>query len=346
MIEKEIFGKLTTGEEVTRYTLTNANGMKVSAIDYGACITNVIVPDRDNNFEDVVLGYDRAESYEENVPSFGAPIGRCANRISECAFTLNGKRYELDNNNEGNTLHGGYKRFNLNMYEAETGSNELGEYVRFSRVSTTEEQNFPGNLSYSITYILTEDNSLMIRYDAVSDEDTVLNMTNHSYFNINPKGEAGEPVLNLELKVNATKYTPIGADILPTGEIADVDGTFLDFRDFKVIGESLAAFNEKGYDHNYLLENAGELKEACVLRCPRNGITLTTSTDLPGLQVYSAPALFETGGKNGRDYGSSQGICFESQYFPNAINTPEFDSPILKAGEEYVSYTVYTFGIY
>ncbi|MCR5586214.1 MAG: galactose mutarotase [Lachnospiraceae bacterium] len=349
-ITKTLFGTKKDGMEVFKYTIENGNGMKVSFIDLGASITNIIVPDKDGNFEDVVLGYDNLEKYEVNVPSFGALIGRCANRISDCAFELNGERYELDNNNCGNTLHSGYSRLNFFMYEGESGADETGQYVRFSRVSPDGEQKFPGNLSYSVTYTLTEDNSLIIEYDAVTDKDTIFNMTNHSYFNIGPKGEAGENVLKHEVKIDSDFYTPVGKDILPTGEILPVAGTQMDFNEFKALGRDLCTDENAenflpGYDHNFVLKNNGEIEEVAALRCLENGREMRVFTDLPGLQLYTAPALYEEGGKGNRSYGSSDAVCFETQFFPNAINVENFESPILKAGDEFKSTTIYAFGL-
>ncbi len=351
MTEIKEFGVSKDGKKVTKYTIKNSKGMEVSAIDLGAVITNVIVPEKDGKSLDVVLGYDNCEGYNTNVPSFGAAVGRCANRISGARFTLNGKEYKLDDNNKGNCLHSGFNRLNFFMYETETGSSQKGEYVRFHRVSPPEEQGFPGNLDYSITYTLTEENELIITYNATTDEDTVLNMTNHSYFNIGPGGEAGEEIFGLLLKVNSGFYTPVDENIIPTGEIKTVENTPLDFTDFRVIGDMLEKYKGTdweiaGYDHNYVLNNDGKLVEAAEVRSQETGISMKVYTDLPGVQLYTAPTLYEEGGKGGRTYNNSTAVCLETQYFPNAINTEEFESPVLKAGDKYESVTIYKFGLF
>ena len=351
MMQKEKFGTTKDGREVTRYTLTNQNGMKVSFIDLGAVITNIWVPDRDGNFDDVVHGYDDVASYEVNEPSFGAPVGRCANRISDGHFTINGVEYKLDQNDSTNCLHSGFLRFNYLMYEAEYEKGDGEEILTFSRISPDGEQHFPGNFTYSITYHLTDDDELIIDYEGVSDADTVVNMTNHSYFNLGKGGHKGGHILNHEVKILAEQYNPVNELLYPTGEFVDVAGTPFDFREFKVIGTDVVSdksspdyFN--GYDHNFVLEHEkGEVVTAAVCRAPETGRTLTVLTDQPGIQMYTAPELSGEKGKDGMVYGPSSAVCFETQNFPNAINTPEFPDIVLKAGELYKHYTVFRFGI-
>ena len=208
-IEKENYGVTKEGKQVTKYTLTNGQGASVSFLDYGAVIQSIIVPDKDGKLEDVVLGYDTLSGYESNVPSFGSPVGRCANRISNACFVLNGKEYPLDNNDATNCLHGGFLRYNYLMYDAECATSQDDASVSFSRVSPDGEQGFPGNLTLTITYTWNDANELMIEYNAVSDADTILNITNHSYFNIGCGGQAAGDVLGAQVQIASAKYTPI-----------------------------------------------------------------------------------------------------------------------------------------
>lgn len=351
-MNKEIFGKTKDGREVTRYILENANGMRVGFLDLGAVITNIWVKDRDGNVDDVVHGYDTVQGYEVNVPSFGAPVGRCANRISDGHFFINGTEYKLDQNDVTNCLHSGYLRYNHLMYEAEYEKGDGEEVLTFSRVSPDGEQHFPGNFTYSITYRLNDADELIIEYDGVSDADTVVNMTNHSYFNLGPGGHKGKSILSHEVKIFAEKYTPLTELLYPSGEIASVEGTKLDLRQFQQIGKEVVSDKNapdyfKGYDHNFILDHpTGEVVEAAIYRVPENGRMMTVLTDQPGIQMYTAPELSGEQGKDGVVYGPSSAVCFESQNYPNAVNTPGFPSAILKAGEPYRHVTVFRFGVY
>lgn len=351
-IETEEFGVTKSGDQVTRYILTNHNGMKVAFLDLGAVVQSIMVTDKEGKLEDVVLGYDTVAGYEVNVPSFGAPVGRCANRISDGKFVLNGKTYTLDQNDDTNCLHGGYKRYNHCMYQVECIPGEISDSIAFSRLSPDGEQGFPGNLSLTITYTWNDANELMIEYQAICDEDTVLNLTNHSYFNIGPGGHAGENVLKQEVKIAADQYNPIGDKRLPTGEFVPVAGTMMDFTHFHPIGDHIGADDPEagtlsGYDHNYVLKEhqPGEVIKAAAIRDPRNGRMLEVYTDMPGVQFYIAKELVESGGKEGVTYGNYGGACFESQNFPNGINQEQFPAPVLQAGVEYESTTVYRFSI-
>lgn len=351
-IQTEEFGYTKSGEKVTRYILTNHNGMQVAFLDLGAVIQSIMVEDRTGTIEDVVLGYDTVAGYEVNVPSFGAPVGRCANRISNGKFELNGKVYTLDQNDGTNCLHGGYLRYNHCMYEVECVTEETSDRISFSRLSPDGEQGFPGNLSLTITYTWNDDNELMIEYQAICDEDTILNLTNHSYFNIGPKGHAGENVLKQEVQIEAEQYNPIGDKMLPTGEFLPVAGTMMDFTTFHSIGDHIGkddpeAGTLSGYDHNYVLaeHEAGDVIKAATIRDPRNGRVLEVFTDMPGVQFYIAKELVEENGKDGVAYMHYGGACFESQNYPNGINQENFPSPILQAGVEYEATTVYRFSI-
>lgn len=351
-MKKEVFGHTKDGQEVTRFILENSNGMRAAFLDLGAVVSNLWVPDRDGKLEDVVHGYDTVHGYEVNVPSFGAPVGRCANRISEGHFFIDGKEYRLDQNDGTNCLHSGYLRFNHLMYEAEYEKGEGEECLTFSRVSPDGEQHFPGNFTYSITYRLTDNDELIIEYEGVSDQDTVVNMTNHSYFNLGKGGHKCSTVLDQEVKIYADQYTPVSEKLVPTGDICPVKGTPYDFTDFKVIGTDVVSDKDspdyfKGYDNNYVLEHPkGEVVEALIYRAPSTGRQMQVFTDQPGIQMYTAPELLEEGGKEGMTYGPSSAICFESQNYADAVNIPAFPDVILRAGETYRHVTVFRFGIY
>ncbi len=350
-ITKSLFGTTKDGAQVTLYTMKNQNGYEVRITDLGAVMVNLFVPDRDGNVEDVVLGFDNVSQYESNGPSFGAPVGRVANRISGAKVTINGKEYKLDKNNGENCLHSGFLRINQLMYEAECLEEEGQDAIVFSRVSPDMEQNLPGNLDMSITYRLTDTNDLVMEYYAVSDKDTVINLTNHSYFNLGKGGHICKDVLDHEVQIMADCYTPTFEDLIPTGELLDVKGTPMDFREMKRVGDDIHAdYNAirfaKGYDVNFALRNtSGEVELAAVCQCPETGRRMEVYTDLQGLQLYTANTL-DSDGKCGARYGHYAGICFETQYFPNACNTPGFPSNIFKAGEEYSNVTVFRFSNY
>lgn len=350
-INREKFGVTTDHQPVTKYTLKNQNGMEVSLLDLGAVICEIVVPDRKGNFENIVLGFDTVQDYEVNVPAFGAVLGRCANRISDGAFVLNGKKYQLEQNDNTNCLHGGTNRFEHFIYQAECEEGLEESSVSFTRLSKDMEQGFPGNLMVTVTYTLNDANELMLEYHAVSDEDTIINMTNHCYFNIGVGGHRCKSVLDHELQIFADAYTPVNDILVPTGEIRPVDSTALDFREPHKIGSRVGKATPDdhvvgGYDHNFVLNHPeGEIGKAVVYCDHISGRFMEVFTDCPGLQVYSSVMLDEPNGREGIHYGSSQAICFESQNFPNAINTDSFPDPILRAGEEYQTTTVFRFGI-
>ncbi|MCD7824678.1 MAG: galactose mutarotase [Clostridiaceae bacterium] len=350
-IRTEIFGKTKTGETVTKYTLQNQNGMEASFLDLGAIVVNLFAPDKNGVLEDVVLGYDTVEQYEVNKPAFGAVVGRCANRIANASFVLNNEQYKLDQNDETNCLHGGFNRYEHQMYQAEYQEGIGEDSITFSRISPDMEQGFPGELTYAVTYTLNDANELMVQYYAVSDQDTVVSLTNHTYFNIGVGGHKHKDVLDFELQVFSDTYTPLNAIHIPTGELRKVDGTALDFRKPHIIGERTGRETPDdsvvlGYDHNYVLGHGdGEIVKAAVCRDLSSGRTLEVYTDFPGVQVYTAVELANQEGKDHTSYGSSAGICFETQNFANAVNTPHFPSPILAAGEEYDQISIFRFGV-
>lgn len=344
------FGETKDGKTVTKYTMTNKNGMEVSLLDLGADIANIFVADKNGVKKDVVLGFDTVAEYEVNRPGFGAVIGRYANRIANGEYTLNGKKYTLDQNDETNCLHGGKFRFEHCMYEAECIENLESDSVAFTRMSKDMEQGFPGNMTYTITYTLNDADELMLEYYAVSDEDTIINMTNHCYFNIGIDGYSTGSVVNQDLQVFADYYTPVDDILIPTGEIRSVEGTALDFRKMYRIGERMGKATPDetvvdGYDHNYVLNKGDEdISLAIRYEDKESGRYMEVFTDCPGMQVYNSVQLNDDG-HNGLHHDAFSAICFESQNFPNAVNQEGFPNSILRAGDEFESATVFRFGI-
>lgn len=342
------FGKTSNGQEASLYTLTNSKGMSVTFTDYGANIVSIIIPDAKGELADVALGFENIQGYEENGPGFGSFIGRHANRIGGAKFELNGKVYELEKNDGNNNLHGGYTGYNKQMYETEVFEEEDIISVEFSRLSPHMEQGFPGNLDITVTYSLTETNELVIEYLAVPDKDTIINLTNHSYFNLS--GHNSGSVLDHRVWIDADQFTPTTNDLIPTGELRDVTGTPMDFRAFKKVGKDIDADYEPikiahGYDHNYVLnKSTNEVEKVAELVDDKSGRRMEVYTDLPGLQLYTANMLTPVeNGKDGERYGKHQAICFETQYFPNSCNIATFPSCVRKAGKEFDSVTIYKF---
>ena len=327
----------------TMYTFENKNGMMMEVSDFGAILYAIIVPDKDGNPVDVTLGYDTPEAYGEKTSGFGATIGRNGNRIGKAKFTLNGKVYELAQNNNGNNLHSGHDYYQHRMWTVkETTENS----ITLSLHSPDGDQGFPGNFDVDVTYTLTDDNEIRIDYNGVTDADTVINMTNHSYFNLN--GHASGSIEQHELWMDADGFTPTDVELIPTGEIASVEGTPMDFRVKKLVGKDIDADFEAlkfggGYDHNWCLNNKGEFKKVIELSADLSGITMEVYTDLPGVQIYEGNYLVNEPGKDGVFYKKRQGICFETQHYPDAINHDNFPSPVVKKGEAYKTTTVYKF---
>lgn len=343
-MRKREFGQNHKGEQSSLYTLTNQNGMMIGVTDLGATLHAVLVPDRDGNLCDVVLGYDDAQGYENgNGTFFGATVGRNANRIAGGKFTLNGKEYHLDKNNGDNNLHSGLDFYSFRVWDVKE---ETENRITFSLHRPDGDQGYPGALDIDVTYTLTEDNAVKIDYYAVPDQDTIVNLTNHSYFNL--AGDASGDVLEQEIWLDADAFTRADAASIPTGEILSVEGTPMDFRVKKAIGKEIEADYEalnlgNGYDHNWILKNDGEVLKVAELSSEQTGISMEVYTDLPGVQIYTANFLENEVGKHGEIYGKRQGVCFETQYFPDAVNHENFPSPICKAGEIYRSTTIYKF---
>jgi len=313
------------------YTLTNSHGVEVSITNYGGTVTSIKVPDRNGVFGDVVLGYDTIEEYMQNPRYLGALIGRHANRIAGGKFSLNGVEYQLAQNNGVNHLHGGNKGFDKRVWKAAETENTLHlEYF-----SEDGEENYPGNLAVNVDYSLNDENELRIEYRATTDKDTICNLTNHSYFNL----ACGGDILGHELTLHAHGFTPVSEDLVPTGEIQSVDGTPMDFRTARVIGNG-------GYDHNYVLDdwNHGSIRSVALLREPASGRVMEVLTTEPGIQFYSGNFLDGSlQGKGGVAYLRYAGLCLEAQHFPDTPNQPNFPTTVLRAGEEYRQTTIYRF---
>lgn len=348
-VTKEQFGTAGDGTQVYLYTMENGNGMKVSVTDFGANIVRILVPDRNGRTADVVLGYDSVQGYEKNIPGYGSFIGRHANRIGGAKFAIGGTVYELEKNDGANNLHSGSRSYNKYVYEAELSDTDESSSIEFSRMSPDMEQGFPGNLSLAVRYTLTDDNELILEYSAVSDQETVINLTNHSYFNLS--GHGSGDILKHRAAVYADRFTPTTDDLIPTGEIREVSGTPMDFREPKAVGQDIEADYEPlkqggGYDHNYCLNGGGdEIVLAAELFDDESGRYMQVYTDLPGIQLYTGNFIAgDEVGKDGVVYQKRGGICFETQYYPNSCNLPQFSGSIFKAGEEYHSTTVYKFG--
>lgn len=337
------FGFLKSGQKVRLFTMQNDAGMSVSVTEYGANLVSLNVPDKNGDFRDVVLGYDDAAGYEEDGASIGATVGRNANRIGGAAFTINGKKYKLEKNDNGNNLHSGPDVYNKRMWEAETAEDMR---VTFLLHSADGDQGYPGNLDMRVTYELTEENELRITYDGTPDQDTVINMTNHSYFNLN--GHNSGNILGHRVTLLADYFTRADEESIPTGEFVDVTGTPMDFRNTHAIGDAIDADYEAirfggGYDHNWVLKNNGKFDKVAQAEGETSGIVMEVWTDLPGVQMYTANFLDGEKGKEGAVYGRRGAVCFETQYFPDAVNKENFASPVCNAGERYHTVTAYKF---
>ncbi|HEV2115730.1 MAG TPA: aldose epimerase family protein [Terriglobales bacterium] len=348
-IHKEAFGKTEDGREADLYVLRNKNGMEVAITNYGADIVRLKVPDRHGKVEDVVLGYDNLDGYIHDKAYFGATVGRYANRIAHGQFTLDGHVYTLPKNNGDNTLHGGTRGFNKALWTAKDVSVPAATSLQMSYLSKDGDQGFPGNLSVDVRFALNDDNSLKIEYAATSDKDTVLNLTNHSYFNL--AGQGNGNILKQELTLHASRFTPVNANLIPTSQIVGVKGTPLDFTQAAAIGARIGANFEqlklaRGYDHNFVLDGNPARKPVLAARAydPGSGRVLEVWTSQPGIQFYSGNFLDGTvAGKGGVKYPFRSGFCLETQHFPDSPNQPKFPSTELKAGRWFRSTTTYKF---
>ena len=338
------------GKPIEVATLKNGRGIEMQAINYGAIITSLKVPDRTGKAADVVLGFDQPARYwaAPPPPYFGSIVGRYGNRIAKAQFALGGRTYKLAANNGPNHLHGGVRGFDKVMWDMSTRNAADGSSVVFTRTSPNGEEGYPGNLRVTVTYTLTEKNEVIIDYRATTDRATPVNLTQHSYFNL--AGEGSGDILSHQLTVNADRYTPVDDTLIPTGELAPVEGTPFDFRTATAIGARIDADNAqikagKGYDHNYVLNRKGTGPQlAARLTDPGSGRTLEIATTEPGVQFYSGNFLDGTiKGKAGHVYAHRSGLCLETQHYPDSPNQKNFPSTILEPGKVYSSRTIWTF---
>jgi aldose 1-epimerase len=341
------FGKTPDGRSIQRYTLANQSGMQVRIATWGGTVTNILVPDRTGKLGDVALGFSTIDPYFTKSPYFGAIVGRYANRIAKGRFTLEGKTYQLAKNNGPNALHGGKKGFDKQIWTAEVLS-QNPPAVRFSRLSPDGEENYPGNLKVAVTYTLTDRDELRIQYAAQTDKTTVLNLTNHTYFNLAGAGNGN--ILGHQIKIHAGKYTPVDATLIPTGEIKAVAGTPMDLRKWTVIGAKIQAVGgvPVGYDHNYVLDRCPVVRPCLAAEVwePKSGRMLKVYTDQPGIQFYTGNFLDGAiTGKGGKVYHQHDAFCLETQHFPDSPNHPGFPSTVLRPGELFKSTTVYKFSV-
>lgn len=336
------FGILKNGEEAHLYSLKNQNGMEIKVSDFGATLVQVLIPASDGRMIDVVAGYDDVTGYEKGEASIGATVGRVANRIGGASFDIDGKTYLLTANDGKNTLHGGRDFYPKRLWKTVEADES---HVTFELFSPDGDQGFPGNFTVSVTYTLTEENGVKIHYHGVSDQDTLVNMINHSYFNL--AGHESGSVLSQEAWVDAKTYTRADEESIPTGEFVSVEGTPMDFRTRKAIGQDIEADYEalilgKGYDHNYVLNGSG-FRKAAGMYAKETGIGMEVYTDLPGVHLYTANYLENEPGKGGVVYQIRDFLCFETQYFPDAVHKEQFEGPIVKANEAYDTTTEYRF---
>ncbi|WP_437187677.1 aldose epimerase family protein [Planctomicrobium sp. SH668] len=345
-ITESSFGKTTNGEEVTLFTLKNDTGMEVQLMSRGATIVKLIVPDPEGNRADVVLGFDNLAGYEsENNPFFGCTTGRVCNRIAQGKFTLDGKEYKLAVNNGPNHLHGGVSRnFDKVVWTGEAVESEKYNAVVFRYLSVDGEEGYPGNLKCTVTFLLPhKNNSLTISYHATTDKATPINLTNHSYFNL--QGEGADTVLNHKLQLHADQYTPTDDTLIPTGELAPVAGTPLDFRDEILLSEHIDDLDNTpamGYDHNFVVNGkAGEVRPVARLVDPVSRRVLKISSTETSVQLYTGNHLSGIEGKDGKTYIKRSAVCLETQHNPDSVNHPNFPTTILRPGEQYMQTTVY-----
>ena len=343
-VVKEKFGVAKTGEEVYLYTLKNKNGMEAKVTNFGACLVSLLVPDKNGRLDDVVLGYDTLEEYFANPSFFGVVIGPNANRTGGASFELNGKKYQLAVNDGENNLHSdmndGYQKL---PWKAEEGEN----CVTFTIEGKDGEMGFPGNKVVAVTYTLTDDNEIKLSYRASSDMDTLLNLTNHTYFNL--AGHKNGSMERQMLQLRASNFTPVVPGAIPTGEIKPVAGTPLDFTNKKPIGQDIGADCEqlklvKGYDHNFAIDGAdGHMREIAEAEDPKSGRRMKVFTNLPGVQFYAGNCIDPQSGKDGASYGPRMGFCLETQYFPDNIHHSNFEQAVFGPGKDYESETIYQF---
>ena len=342
---EEPFGQTPDGRQVVLYTLTNPNGLRARITNYGAILVSLEVPDRKGELADITLGFDSLEGYIKGPPYhpyFGATVGRYANRIGKAQFTLDGVLYKLATNNGENHLHGGIKGFDKVVWKPEDVKAESQKaWVKMSYISEDGEEGYPGNMACTVTYTLTEDNELNISYEAETDKKTIVNLTNHSYFNL--AGQGTGDILGHELTLNAAKYTPVDEGLIPTGEIRSVTDSPMDFTSSMSIGSRINQV-DGGYDHNYVLNSGGTLALCAEAYEPTSGRVMAIHTTEPGVQFYTGNFLDGTlTGKGGKMYNKHYAFCLETQHFPDSPNKSDFPTVVLLPGQKYTSETVYKF---
>ncbi|RAJ82028.1 aldose 1-epimerase [Chitinophaga dinghuensis] len=340
--QAHVYGE-SDGQQVMQYTLKNSNGMQVKILNYGGIITDIITPDKKGNMGNVVLSYDTLAGYQQNgQPYFGALIGRYANRIANAKFKLDGKEYALAANDHGNTLHGGMKGFDKVVWNATPAGDSALQLVYNSKDG---EEGYPGNLTATVIYTLTPDNALRISYKATTDKPTPVNLTNHAYFNLSAGQDS--TILNHELSLKASKYTPVNDKLIPTGQLASVKGTPMDFTAPKAVGKDIASV-KGGFDHNWVLDKKnGDLETVATLYDPNSGRFMEVATTEPGIQFYSGNFLDGTlqHTDHGKKYPQHGALCLEAQHFPDSPNETDFPNVILKPGDTYSQTTVYKFSV-
>jgi len=344
------FGTMPDGTPVRLFTLTNATGMEVRAITYGIILVSIRVPDRHGKLADIVIGHDDLEGYLTKSRYFGAVVGRYGNRIAGGHVEIDGRTYRLTLNNGPNHLHGGVKGFDKTVWNAEIANDSRGPSVVFTHTSPDGHEGYPGTVAARVGYTVTDQNELIVEYSATTDKPTILNFTQHSYFNL--AGVGSGDVMGHRLTLHADKYTPVDATQIPTGELAPVEGTPFDFRRETAIGERIDGDSPQlklgaGYDHNFVLTRNGPgLAPAARVVDPDSGRSMEISTTEPGIQFYSGNKLDGSmSGKGGHVYGSRTGLCLETQHFPDSPNKPHFPSTVVRPGEHYKSTTTFKFGV-
>jgi len=347
-IDKKPFGKTEDGREVFLYTLKNSHGMEVEISTFGGDVVSIKVPDRTGKIADVVLGFDDLADYEKQGPYFGALVGRYANRIANGTFSLDGKTYHVPLNDGPNALHGGKRGFDKRLWDAKDSTDASGQHLHLHYLSKDGEEGFPGNLNVDVTYTVPADkNELQIAYKATTDKDTVLNLTNHTYYNLKGQGEG--QIVDHEIMINADRFTPVNSTLIPTGEIKSVAGTPFDLRKLTKISAHIDDDNEQlkyalGYDHNWVLNGGGgKMELAAKVVEPTTGRVLEVLTDQPGVQFYTGNHLDGTAKGKGHVYKFRDGLCLETQHFPDSPNHPNFPTTELKPGQVFHTTTIYRF---
>jgi aldose 1-epimerase len=344
-VQKTQFGQMPDGSPIDLYTLTNASGMRVTVMNYGATLTSVCVPDRDGQLDNVTLYLDTADDYLRGHPLFGSVVGRYANRIAGAAFTLDGERYELTPNAGANHIHGGREGFQRLLWEAEPVERDKAVGVRLTHTSPDGHEGYPGNLQVTVLYEVTDDNQLRMEYRAVTDKPTHVNLTNHAYWNL--RGALSGDILDHVLTLDAEAYLPTDEQKIPTGEIRPVEGTVMDFRQPCRIGQRIEQVEGKNYDHCYVLNKPADERLSLAARAvdPASGRVMEVFTTQPGVQLFTASFLSDRLRTKRGAYGPYHGFCLETQHYPDSPNRPHFPSTVLRPGETYHELTVHRFSI-